>query len=67
MKNLTLKLITIYQQLTKNSKNCRFIPTCSDYSYQAISKYGILKGSLLSIRRIFKCHPWNKGGINLVP
>ncbi|MBU1085197.1 membrane protein insertion efficiency factor YidD, partial [Patescibacteria group bacterium] len=42
--NLALKSIKIYQELTKNSKNCRFIPTCSNYFYQAINKYGILKG-----------------------
>jgi len=42
MKKILLKTINIYQSLTKNSKNCRFSPTCSDYSYQAINKYGIL-------------------------
>jgi uncharacterized protein len=67
MKKILLKTINIYQSLTKNSKNCRFSPTCSDYSYQAINKYGILRGSLLGIRRIFKCHPWNQGGIDKVP
>lgn len=66
MKSLALKLIKLFQALTKNSKNCKFFPTCSNYSYQAISKYGILKGSLLGIRRIFKCHPWSQGGIDQV-
>lgn len=41
---------------------CRFQPTCSEYSLQAIEKYGIIRGSLLGLRRIFKCHPWSKGG-----
>ena len=46
---------------------CRFKPTCSQYTYQAIEKYGIINGSLLGLRRIFKCHPWNKGGDDPIP
>ncbi|MFH0818494.1 MAG: membrane protein insertion efficiency factor YidD [Patescibacteria group bacterium] len=42
--------------------SCRFTPTCSEYGYQAISKYGIIKGGWLSIKRIFRCNPWNRGG-----
>ncbi|MDZ7586945.1 MAG: membrane protein insertion efficiency factor YidD [Patescibacteria group bacterium] len=56
---LALKLIRFYQHLPRQH-SCRFIPTCSQYSYQVIDKYGILKGSLLSLKRIFKCHPWSK-------
>ncbi|MEW5975295.1 MAG: membrane protein insertion efficiency factor YidD [Acidobacteriota bacterium] len=41
---------------------CRFWPTCSDYSYQAISKYGLLRGLSLSVRRLGKCHPFHPGG-----
>lgn len=62
MKPLILKLIKFYQHLPKKYFSCRFSPSCSEYSYQAIDKYGILKGSLLSLKRIFKCHPWSKGG-----
>ncbi|MEK7514064.1 MAG: membrane protein insertion efficiency factor YidD [Patescibacteria group bacterium] len=64
MKPLILKLIKFYQRLPKRYSSCRFSPTCSQYSYQAIDKYGILKGSLLSLKRIFKCHPFNHGGYN---
>ncbi len=42
--------------------HCRFIPTCSEYSYQAFSKYGFFKGAYLSIKRILRCHPFCKGG-----
>lgn len=42
--------------------NCRFLPTCSDYSIQAFKKYGTLKGGLLSIKRIIKCNPLGKSG-----
>lgn len=41
---------------------CRFEPTCSQYSYQSIEKYGIIKGSALGFWRILRCNPWNKGG-----
>ena len=49
-----------------NGKTCRFLPTCSQYSYQAIERYGIVKGILLSVKRISKCHPWSKGGFDPV-
>jgi hypothetical protein len=41
---------------------CRFQPTCSQYAYQAFQKYGLARGFILSMRRIIKCHPWQKGG-----
>ena len=66
-KSLILKIIRFYQNfLSVNfGRNCRFYPSCSEYSYQAIEKYGILKGSLLMAKRLLKCHPFNRGGINL--
>ncbi|MDP4011486.1 MAG: membrane protein insertion efficiency factor YidD [Candidatus Roizmanbacteria bacterium] len=44
------------------SSECRFEPTCSRYTYDAVEKYGSIKGLWLGIRRILSCHPWNKGG-----
>jgi len=41
---------------------CRFHPTCSEYTYQAIDKYGVIKGVYLGTFRILRCNPWNKGG-----
>lgn len=41
---------------------CRFYPTCSEYSLKAFSRKGFLKGGILTIKRIFKCHPFNSGG-----
>ncbi|MEO0047349.1 MAG: hypothetical protein RLZZ410_308 [Pseudomonadota bacterium] len=46
---------------------CRFYPTCSCYAIDALKQHGAMKGSLLSLWRIFRCHPWAKGGIDPVP
>jgi hypothetical protein len=46
---------------------CRFYPSCSEYTYQAIKKYGIIKGGFLGIKRILSCHYKNPGGYNPVP
>ncbi len=46
---------------------CRFYPTCSEYSLQAINIHGPLKGLVLSVKRIFRCHPFHPGGIDHVP
>lgn len=46
---------------------CRFYPSCSNYAIQSIEKYGLLKGGFLSFRRIFRCHPFHKGGYDPVP
>lgn len=44
------------------SNICRFYPTCSEYSYKAIEKFGVKKGLALALKRLLKCHPFNKGG-----
>ena len=69
MKELGLGLIKLYQftisQVLPHS--CRFSPTCSHYTYEAIAKFGFFKGVWLGMRRIGRCHPWNPGGIDHVP
>lgn len=65
-----LALIRLYQATfsrTLPSAICRFYPTCSHYSYQAIARYGLLKGSALSAWRILRCQPFSKGGYDPVP
>ncbi len=66
MKRIAFSLIRGYQfvfrTLFPHLTICRFTPTCSEYTYQAIERYGILYGSWLGIKRISRCHPWNPGG-----
>ena len=67
MKQLVLKILKIYQSFGFLQSNvCRFKPTCSRYAYQAIEKYGVLKGSIMGIKRVLKCHPGNPGGYDPV-
>jgi len=62
-------LIKTYQLLISplTPATCRFQPTCSHYSKEALEKYGLLKGGMLSIKRILKCHPWGDSGYDPVP
>ena len=64
MKHFLVILIRIYQKFLSPLKGqtCRFYPTCSEYSVQAIQKYGLSKGSWKAIKRILKCHPFHPGG-----
>ncbi|TXE10098.1 membrane protein insertion efficiency factor YidD [Seonamhaeicola algicola] len=64
-----LFLIKIYQLFISplTPATCRFHPTCSQYSKEALKKYGLLKGGWLAIKRIFSCHPWGKSGHDPVP
>lgn len=67
MKKILLKIIEFYQKnislwLQSKNINCKFYPTCSEYTKQAIIKYGSVKGSFLGIKRILKCNPFSKGG-----
>lgn len=63
LKELLIKLIKIYQKISSLTPPvCRFTPTCSEYTKQAIEKYGILKGLWLGLKRVCKCHPFHPGG-----
>lgn len=67
MKNILIKLIELYQRTPMHTHAmCKYIPTCSEYTKQAIKEYGSIKGSFLGIKRIIKCNPFSKGGVDLV-
>lgn len=61
---MLIQIIRIYQKFSpiKIVPSCRFYPTCSQYFIEALQKYGFIKGSYLGIKRILRCHPYNKGG-----
>ena len=66
-----LSLIRLYQATFSRvhylSDTCRFYPTCSHYGYQAIYKYGALKGGIMAVWRVLRCNPFNPGGYDPVP
>lgn len=64
MGNVLIIIVKTYQKFISPLKprSCRFYPTCSEYSIQAIDKYGVVKGGFKSIKRILRCHPFNSGG-----
>ncbi|MAZ76834.1 MAG: membrane protein insertion efficiency factor YidD [Micavibrio sp.] len=63
MKTLLISLIKAYSWLISPlmGQSCRFHPSCSAYSIEAIERHGVFKGSFLMLKRIVKCHPWHKG------
>ncbi len=70
LKKGIISLIRFYQKYLSPLKwrtHCIYTPTCSEYAVQAISKYGIIKGILLSLWRILRCNPFSKGGYDPVP
>ena len=67
MSKILIKVISFYKKhisvfFKSHGVECKYYPTCSDYSIQAIKKYGAIKGLALSIKRILKCNPFSKGG-----
>lgn len=69
MKSIALFLIRCYQVFISPllGRHCRFYPSCSSYSYEAIKKHGLLKGVFLGGKRLLKCHPFHPGGVDLIP
>lgn len=67
---VTLSLVRLYQMTISRGlpeNTCRFYPSCSHYGYQAIYKYGALKGTLMATWRVLRCNPFNPGGYDPVP
>lgn len=77
MKYLALQLIRLYQHTLSPDTGwfkvfypngyCKFQPTCSQYTYEAIERFGVIRGSWLGISRIGRCNPWSAGGLDPIP
>ena len=68
MKRVIIGLIKLYQQIPGPWHNyCKHQPTCSNYAIGVLNEFGLFKGSFLTIKRIFKCNPFSKGGYDPVP
>jgi putative membrane protein insertion efficiency factor len=73
IRHFALKIIKVYQKifsldhgflgkLFPNTRYCKFTPTCSEYGYTAVERFGLLKGGYLAVRRLLKCNPWSEPG-----
>jgi len=73
MKKILICLINIYKKYFALGltylfgKGCRFQPSCSQYAREALEKYGVVKGGLLSVKRILRCHPFGNSGFDPIP
>ncbi len=77
MRRLVVTLINLYQQTLSPDHGwrhraglpgaCRFYPSCSEYTKQAIVGFGVVRGTWLGLKRIIRCHPWSRGGVDHVP
>ena len=68
MRRILIYLIKQYQKIPfKSHSQCKYIPTCSNYAITVLEDFGLIKGSFLTIKRLIKCNPFSKGGIDLPP
>ena len=69
LKHLIINIIKIYQRFISPffPSSCKFSPSCSRYGIEAINKYGAIRGSFLTVKRVLKCNPWNNGGYDPIP
>lgn len=69
MRNIAMALIRLYQNTLSRvlPSACRFYPSCSQYTYEAIARYGFVRGGWMGVKRLARCHPFNPGGYDPVP
>jgi hypothetical protein len=69
VRSILLGVIRLYQLTLSRvlPPSCRFVPSCSQYGYEAIARYGVWRGGWLAVKRVARCHPLNPGGYDPVP
>jgi putative membrane protein insertion efficiency factor len=69
MRRLAQWFIRAYQLVVSPvlGNHCRFYPSCSQYAFEAIGRFGVLRGGFMALRRLSRCHPWHPGGLDPVP
>lgn len=73
MKRFAILIVKVYQRLFSPmlvvlfGRGCRFTPTCSDYTIEAIEKFGLQRGGILAVKRILRCHPFSSGWFDPIP
>lgn len=70
VKKILISVIKLYRKYIsplKRTPSCIYTPTCSLYAIEALERYGALKGTYLTVRRVLRCHPFHKGGYDPVP
>jgi len=58
IKKVALKLLVFYKKYISRGSCCRFYPTCSEYAYKSVEKYGVIKGGWMGVKRVMKCNPF---------
>jgi len=66
LKTIVLNILVLYKKYVSRGEYCRFVPTCSEYTYEAVKKYGVLKGLWLGLKRVSRCRPGGGKGIDLL-
>jgi hypothetical protein len=69
MKRAVQFVLRVYKQFVSPMlpHSCRFVPTCSEYAMEAVERHGVVRGSWLALRRLLRCHPFGRAGVDLVP
>ena len=65
-KKVVLKILVFYKKYLSRGYRCRFVPSCSEYCYEAVEKYGVIKGLFLGVKRVLRCHPLGGKGVDLL-
>ncbi len=65
-KKIVLRILVFYKKYISKGEYCRFVPTCSEYTYEAVKKYGVIKGLWLGIKRVSRCRPGGGSGVDLL-